>query len=98
MGAMNFLNDDRDDLHGPRLAGLFYLVGGALLFWFDYSQHDIRARTWVPRLALIAGWWISFCDKRPAHSIVELLRSPRHAVGAAIAVIGLALGFYWPFG
>jgi hypothetical protein len=95
MVAPGFLKDGRNALHAARLAGLCYLVGAAVVFWFDYFHHDLRAHAWVPRAAYTAGWWIAFCDKPPAHSITELLKGRRHAIGLALVVVGLVMSFCW---
>jgi hypothetical protein len=96
MGAMNFLRDDRDSLHCPRLAGFIYIAGAAYIFLLDHGRPDTFVRLWVPRLTFTLGWWLAFCDKRPARTTAEILTVPRRAIGFVLALFGLLAPRFWP--
>ena len=94
--ASSFFKDDRDRLHGGRIAGVIYL---AILFigtFVDYWGHDIQTRRWLPRALFTSGWWLAAYSKQPAQSMTELLRLP-HVIGLILMAIGLILSLYWPF-
>lgn len=95
--VLNFLKDDRNRLHGPRIAWIVYTTALLLGLPFDYWNHDVRRRRYLPRVVFTVGSWLAFCDKRPGESIYELLRSSHRAIGAALVGVGLIAGFYWPF-
>ena len=86
MGKFFYTSEDR--LHGARVAFLIYCFG--LAIGWKYNSEWMR----VMRSLFIAGWWFAFCQKRPAHSLAELVREPATIVGAVMAVAGLVGEFY----
>jgi hypothetical protein len=48
----------------------------------------------VTRIVFTAGWWLSFCDKSPAHTGAELVTNPRRLLGIVLMVVGTVGQFY----
>jgi len=88
---MEFFKTAEGRLHGARIAGVIYTIGllpscVQLLYAADPMS--------IMRVTYTAGWWLSFCDKRPAHGVDELFRHPRRLLGIALVVLGLIGSFY----
>lgn len=86
---MTFFKTSEGRLHAGRLAGVLYLIGylpGVLLDGLTANN--------VARLTYTAGWWLSFCDKRPALGTEDLLKSPHRLVGVILILSGLVGTFY----
>ena len=92
-----FFADDRNRLHGARIAGMIYVAGAIVSLSADYWSGDVQLPHWCPRLAFTGGWWLAFCSKRPPQSISELLLSSPRAIGVVLLLLGLMFSFYWPF-
>ena len=95
---MEFFRTSEGRLHGTRIAGAIYTIGllpGCLTLWYAADPMCVM------RLTYTLGWWLSFCDKRPAQSAGDLLRYPRRLLGLALVLVGLIGSFYfvrqkWP--
>jgi hypothetical protein len=86
---MEFFKTDDGRLHGNRIAGVLYIIGflpGCI--WGAIGPMCIM------RLTFVAGWWLSFCDKRPVHRGAEL-RQGRRLIGIIVVLIGLIGSFYF---
>ena len=46
------------------------------------------------RITYTVGWWLSFCDKRPAYAAGDLV-SLRRLFGVVLVVLGLIGSFYF---
>jgi len=87
---MEFFKTSEGRLHGTRIAGAIYAI--ALLPGCVISP--ALDPMCIMRITYTAGWWISFCDKRPAHAAGDLL-SLRRLLGVVLVVIGLIGSFYF---
>jgi hypothetical protein len=84
---MEFFKDNKQRLHGGRIAGVVYILG--LVPWFggDFLNDLLRPMS-LARLRFMAGWWIAFCDKQQPR--LTQLFDARHFVGVILVVCGLA--------
>jgi hypothetical protein len=46
------------------------------------------------RIIFTAGWWLSFGEKRPAHTLSEMAH-PVRAIGFILILLGIAGQFYF---
>jgi hypothetical protein len=77
-------------LHVGRVAGVLFVVA-LLLGCYLLRSLDAMCLT---RIVLTVGWWLSFCDKRPAHTGSELVTNPRRLLGIVLVVVGTVGQFY----
>ena len=95
---MEFFKTSDGRLHGARIAGAIYTIGllpGCVTLWYGADPQCLM------RLTYTAGWWLSFCDKRPANAARDILSPPRRLLGVVLVVLGLIGSFYvsgltWP--
>ena len=90
IARVEFFKTSEGRLHGLRIAGVIYTIGllpGCLML---LSAADPMC---IMRITYTAGWWLSFCDKRPAHAFGDLL-SARRLLGVILVVLGLIGSFY----
>ena len=88
---MEFFKTAEGRLHGTRIAGAIYTIGlipGCLVWLYAADAMCLM------RIAYTAGWWLSFCDKRPAPVARDLLGHPRRVLGIVLVVLGLVGSFY----
>jgi hypothetical protein len=86
----HFFQTSEGRLHAGRLAGVVYTVAllpGCYLFVYVDAMC-------VARIVFTVGWWLSFCDKRPAHTGSELLTNARRVLGIVLVVVGIVGQFY----
>ena len=83
---VEFFKDDRNRIHGFRIAGLLYVVALA----FDCNQY----RDCIAHICFTAGWWIAFCDKRMMSSFSQL-SDVRHIIGEILLIGGLGAKFFF---
>jgi hypothetical protein len=86
---MEFFKTSEGRLHGTRIAGMIYAI--ALLPGCMMSP--VLGPVCIMRITYTAGWWLSFCDKRPTQAAGDLV-SLRRLFGVVLVVIGLVGGFY----
>ena len=88
---MEFFKTSEGRMHGTRVAGAIYtlaLLPGCLTLWYAADPMCIM------RLTYTLGWWLSFCDKRPAQSAGDLVSHSRRLLGIALVAVGLIGSFY----
>ncbi len=89
---MAFFETSEGRLHFGRIAGAIYTIGlvpSCLTLWYGADPMCMM------RLMYTAGWWLSFCDKRPDAAARDLLSSPRRLLGIVLVVFGLIGSFYF---
>ena len=87
---MKFFQTSEGRLHTGRAAGLLYvlaLVPGCREFL-------VVEPLCLVRIIFTAGWWLSFCDKRPARTLSEMAH-PLGIIGVIMILLGIAGSFYF---
>jgi hypothetical protein len=85
---MDFFKDETGRLHAGRIVGVIYIL--ALFPWFTGK---LLSPMGIARTVFTAGWWLTFCDKRPLR-FSELLTGVRLVAGVILTTGGLAAQFY----
>lgn len=88
---MEFFKTSEGRLHAGRIAGVVYTIAvlpGCLILLHSADPMCIM------RITYTVGWWLSFCDKRPALAAGDLLNHPRRLLGVALVVLGVIGSFY----
>jgi hypothetical protein len=86
--TMDFFKDEDGRLHATRIVGVIYILA-----LFPWLTGDLLTPMGTARTVFTAGWWLTFCDKRPLH-VSELLAGVRAVAGVILTVGGLAAQFY----
>jgi hypothetical protein len=89
---MEFFKTSEGRMHNTRIAGAVLTIGllpGCPTLWYTADPVCIMRATYC------LGWWLSFCDKRPAQSAGDLLNHSRRLLGLALMVVGLIGSFYF---
>jgi len=85
---MKFFQTSEGRLHTGRIAGLILVVGlvpGCL---------EVVDPLCLMRIVFTAGWWLSFGEKRPAHTLSEMVH-PIGIIGVILILLGIAGQFYF---
>lgn len=85
---MTFFETNEGRLHTGRIGGLIYIL--ALLPGCFHVTEPLC----LMRIVFTAGWWLSFCDKRPAHTLSEMAH-PLRIIGVILILLGIAGQFYF---
>jgi len=87
---MKFFQTSEGRPHIGRIAGLLYvvpLVPGCREFL-------VVEPVCLMRIIFTAGWWLSFGEKRPAHTLSEMVH-PIGIIGVILILLGIAGQFYF---
>jgi hypothetical protein len=77
-------------LHIGRIAGLVYVVGLVP----GCREFLVVEPLCLMRVIFTAGWWLSFDEKRPAHTLSEIVH-PIKIIGVILILLGIAGQFYF---
>jgi len=84
---MKFFQTSEGRLHVGRIAGLVYVVG------LVPGCRELEPLC-LMRIIFTAGWWLSFGEKRPAHTLSEMVH-PIGIIGVILILLGIAGQFYF---
>jgi len=87
---MKFLQTSEGRLHIGRIAGILYVVGSLP----GCIRVPVLEQLCLMRAIFIAGWWLSYGEKRPACTLSEMAR-PLGIIGVILMLLGLAGQFYF---
>ncbi len=85
---MKFFETSEGRLHTNRIGGLLLvvsLVPGCI---------RVVEPLCLMRIIFVAGFWLCFCEKRPARTLSEMLH-PLGIIGTILCLTGLAGSFYF---
>jgi hypothetical protein len=86
---MDFFKTSDGRLHSGRVAGAIYIIG----MLPTCSMSGEPGPRCIMQLTYTAGWWLAFCDKRPAVTARDLL-SLQRLLGVVLVALGLIGSFY----
>ena len=87
---MKFFQTSEGVPHIGRIAGLIYavvLVPGCM-------EAPVLEPLCLMRIVFTAGWWLSFCGKRPARALAQMAH-PLGMIGFTLILLGIAGQFYF---
>jgi len=87
---MKFFQTSEGRPHIGRIAGLLYVV--ALVP--GCREFLVVEPLCLMRIIFTAGWWLSFGEKRPAHTLSEMVH-PIGIIGVILILLGIAGQFYF---
>ena len=87
---MKFFQTSKGRPHIGRIAGLLYVV--ALVP--GCREFLVVEPLCLMRIIFTAGWWLSFGEKRPAHTLSEMVH-PIGIIGVTLILLGIAGEFYF---
>ena len=87
---MKFFQTSKGRPHIGRIAGLLYVV--ALVP--GCREFLVVEPLCFMRIIFTAGWWLSFGEKRPAHTLSEMVH-PIGIIGVILILLGIAGQFYF---
>jgi hypothetical protein len=88
---VEFFRTSDGRLHYARIGGALYVIGLPWACNFHLMQPRCGAT-----IVFVAGWWLSFCDKRGVHNTLSsLLATPVRITGIVMVMAGLAGIWYF---